>query len=30
MGSADYAKHLAQRRAEHREFLQALGMPTRP
>ena len=30
MGSADYAKHLAERRAQHLEFLQAIGIAPKP
>jgi tripartite-type tricarboxylate transporter receptor subunit TctC len=30
MGSAEYAKHLAQRRALHQEFLQAIGLLAKP
>lgn len=30
MGSADYAKHLAQRRTQHQEFLQAVGIIQKP
>jgi hypothetical protein len=30
MGSAEYGRHLAARRAQHQEFMQAIGLAQKP